>query len=118
MEDRPLPRSVKDFSGLLAELRRGRRFISTTESFDTSTPIGRAMVQITMVFAELERGHAIDGSPPGTAPGEGGRVAPGRPLWVPPRDQRGGPFVGPLLIDEDAADVVREPCVSSWRRTA
>ena len=45
-------RSVHDFSALLEELRaEGAGFVSCTESFDTSDPLGEAMVQITMVFA-------------------------------------------------------------------
>ena len=30
-------------------------FVSTTEKFDTSTPVGRAMLNICIVFAQLER---------------------------------------------------------------
>ena len=30
-------------------------FVSSTEKFDTSTPIGRAMLNICIVFAQLER---------------------------------------------------------------
>ncbi len=30
-------------------------FISSTEKFDTSTPMGRAMLNICIVFAQLER---------------------------------------------------------------
>ena len=30
-------------------------FISSTEKFDTSTPLGRAMLNICIVFAQLER---------------------------------------------------------------
>src|SRR4051794_40101813 len=49
-------RSVRDFAEILAELRHhDADFVSVTESFDTSTAMGRAMLQITMVFAELER---------------------------------------------------------------
>ncbi|MEM8576119.1 MAG: recombinase family protein, partial [Pseudomonadota bacterium] len=35
--------------------RRGIHFISLTERFDTSHPMGRAMLQVALVFAELER---------------------------------------------------------------
>src|SRR5215203_3409578 len=49
-------RSVHDFAVLLEELRHeDAGFVSCTESFDTSDPMGEAMVQITMVFAQLER---------------------------------------------------------------
>ena len=30
-------------------------FVSTTEKFDTSSPMGRAMLNICIVFAQLER---------------------------------------------------------------
>lgn len=51
-----LARSVLDFADLWAELSAaGAGFVSVKESFDTSTPMGLAMLQITMVFAELER---------------------------------------------------------------
>ena len=49
-------RSVKDFSGLLTKLAGyGTGFISVNEAFDTRTPIGRAMMYIASVFAQLER---------------------------------------------------------------
>lgn len=51
-----LSRDVRDFSniyGLLTEKRV--EFISVKENIDTSTPIGKAMTYITMVFAQLER---------------------------------------------------------------
>ena len=37
----------------------GVEFASTVETFDTSTPIGRAMLGIIMVFAELERENIL-----------------------------------------------------------
>ncbi len=51
-----ISRSVKDFSGLLTKLEDyGTGFISVNESFDTRTPMGRAMMYIASVFAQLER---------------------------------------------------------------
>ena len=49
-------RSVADF-GKLWEILRAHRveFVSISENFDTSTPMGRAMLHIIMVFAQLER---------------------------------------------------------------
>lgn len=49
-------RSVADF-GRLWEILRAHNveFISVSENFDTSTPMGRAMLHIIMVFAQLER---------------------------------------------------------------
>ena len=50
-----LSRSVRDFSNLAQTLtENGAEFVSVTESFDTTTPMGRAMVSIASVFAELE----------------------------------------------------------------
>ncbi len=49
-------RSVSDFSNLIEELSdMGVAFVSIKENFDTSTPMGRAMMYITAVFAQLER---------------------------------------------------------------
>lgn len=49
-------RNVSDFSQLLDLLQsHGVDFISIKESFDTSTPMGRAMISIASVFAQLER---------------------------------------------------------------
>lgn len=49
-------RSVADFSDLIEELTAHHiSFISVKEQFDTSTPMGRAMMYIASVFAQLER---------------------------------------------------------------
>lgn len=49
-------RNVGDFSGLIEQLNSlGTAFISIKEQFDTSTPMGRAMMNIAAVFAQLER---------------------------------------------------------------
>lgn len=49
-------RSIADFGRLWELLRRRRvEFVSIHETFDTSTPMGRAMLNIVMVFAQLER---------------------------------------------------------------
>ncbi len=49
-------RSIADFSRIWELLERhGVEFVSVTENFDTSTPIGRAMLNIVLVFAQLER---------------------------------------------------------------
>ena len=49
-------RSILDFSNFMEELQRyGVEFVSCTEKFDTSTPMGRAMLSICIVFAQLER---------------------------------------------------------------
>lgn len=49
-------RSTGDFSNLIQELDDiNVPFISIKENFDLSTPMGRAMMMITSVFAQLER---------------------------------------------------------------
>lgn len=52
-----LSRSQKDTLYLIEEvfLPNGVDFVSMNESFDTSTPFGRAMIGILSVFAQLER---------------------------------------------------------------
>ena len=49
-------RSILDFSGMMEKFGQHRvEFVSTTEKFDTSSPMGRAMLNICIVFAQLER---------------------------------------------------------------
>jgi len=49
-------RNVSDFSKTLDILEQHEvSFISATENFDTSTPMGKAMIYIASVFAQLER---------------------------------------------------------------
>lgn len=49
-------RSIADFSKLWELLEEyGVEFVSSTENFDTSSPMGRAMLNIILVFAQLER---------------------------------------------------------------
>lgn len=49
-------RSIADFSKLWELLEKyGVEFYSATENFDTSSPMGRAMLNIVLVFAQLER---------------------------------------------------------------
>ena len=51
-----ISRSVGDFAGLIETLRRkGVAFVCIREKFDTSTPMGKAMMYIASVFAQLER---------------------------------------------------------------
>ena len=49
-------RSILDFTTLMEEFQKyDVEFISCTEKFDTSSPMGRAMLNICIVFAQLER---------------------------------------------------------------
>lgn len=51
-----ISRNVADFSSTLEILQEHKvSFISIKEQFDTSTPIGKAMIYIASVFAQLER---------------------------------------------------------------
>lgn len=49
-------RNLLDFAAMYKELKEYKvTFISLNEQFDTSTPIGGAMLKIILIFAELER---------------------------------------------------------------
>lgn len=51
-----LSRDVRDFSNIYAFLEDHRvQFISVKENIDTSTPIGKAMMYVSVVFAQMER---------------------------------------------------------------
>lgn len=51
-----ISRNIADFSNLMNELSKlDTSFISIKEKFDTKTPMGRAMMYISSVFAQLER---------------------------------------------------------------
>ena len=51
-----ISRSVLDFANLMELFEKHRvEFISCSEKFDTSTPMGRAMLSVCIVFAQLER---------------------------------------------------------------
>lgn len=51
-----ISRSILDFANMMDVFQKYHvEFVSSTERFDTSTPIGRAMLNICIVFAQLER---------------------------------------------------------------
>ena len=51
-----LSRDVRDFANIYAALEEKKvMFISIKEAIDTATPIGKAMMYVTMVFAQMER---------------------------------------------------------------
>ncbi|MEG1878100.1 MAG: recombinase family protein [Pseudoflavonifractor sp.] len=51
-----ISRSILDFSTMMERFGQYKvEFVSTTEKFDTSSPMGRAMLNICIVFAQLER---------------------------------------------------------------
>ncbi|ONI92458.1 recombinase family protein [Saccharothrix sp. ALI-22-I] len=54
-------RNLRDTVTLLGELEKvGVAFRSATEPFDTSTPMGRMMVQLLAMFAQFERDMIVD----------------------------------------------------------
>lgn len=51
-----ISRSILDFANMMEDFQQHSvEFVSCTEKFDTSTPMGRAMLNICIVFAQLER---------------------------------------------------------------
>ena len=55
-----ISRSLSDFVGILETLKKHNvQFVSSQESFDTSSPYGEMIVKILMVFAEFERKSII-----------------------------------------------------------
>jgi len=55
-----ISRSVLDFNEFWQEMEANNvDFVSATENFDTTTPMGKSMLQISSVFAELERNTII-----------------------------------------------------------
>lgn len=51
-----ISRSVLDFASVIDLFQKSSvDFVSTMEKFDTGTPIGKAMLMIVMIFAQLER---------------------------------------------------------------
>ena len=56
-----ISRSLSDFVDILNTLKRHNvKFISSRESFDTSSPYGEMIVKILMIFAEFERQSTIE----------------------------------------------------------
>lgn len=55
-----ISRSLPDFVRMMEEFDKKQcDFVSRSEAFDTSTPLGKAMIQICMIFAQLERENTI-----------------------------------------------------------
>ena len=56
-----ISRSLADFVNILQEFKEhGVMFVSSQESFDTSSPYGEMIVKLLMVFAEFERTSTIN----------------------------------------------------------
>lgn len=104
-------RSLKDFVNFQAELQeRNIAFVSAKENFDTSTPMGRALLAMLLIFYQLEsdmaservidtiaykqsQGHHWGNTPYGYAKAEGGRLIPA---------DSGVQVDGHLLLDQEA----------------
>ncbi|TNE87297.1 MAG: recombinase family protein [Deltaproteobacteria bacterium] len=99
-----LSRSLLDFFEVHALLEKHEvAFTSLNESFDTSTPLGRAMLKLVLVFAELEREQTADRTR------QAMRARSERGLWnggAPPLgyDSQGN---GHLDVNDEEARVVR-----------
>lgn len=107
-----LSRSQKNTLYLIEDvfLENGVDFVSLTESLDTATPLGKAMIGILAVFAQLEREEIAE------------RMMLGRVASAKEGNWRGGSGVpigyryipksatepGQLVVDEYEAGVVRE----------
>jgi len=102
-----LSRKQKDVLQLLEDVfeRNDVAFKSATEPFDTSTPLGKAMIGILAVFAQLERDMIIERTTSGRrmrirqGRWSGGRVPFGY-RWDKPSQQ--------LIIVPEKAEIVRQ----------
>lgn len=100
-------RSVAHNSALLAELDRlGVAFVSTTQAFDSSTPMGRAMRHLSSIFAELERDTIRDRMVSGVTAVLADNHWPGGPPPFGYRVVRNGRH-SDLALDDDEAETVR-----------
>ena len=103
-----LSRSQKDTLYLIEEVfeKNGVSFISLTESFDTNTPFGKAMIGLLSVFAQLERENIYIR----TREGLRKRVESG--LWRggknPPKGYRYEPSKNELIIIPEEAERVKQ----------
>ena len=99
-----MSRSLLDFYQLHRELEdHGVRFVSLNETFDTSTALGRAMLALVLVFAQLEREQTAERTR------DSARARAERGLWnggYPPLgyDSAEG---GRLVVNEDEVALVR-----------
>lgn len=102
-----LSRSQFDTLFLIQEVfdKHGVGFVSRNESFDTSTPFGKAMVGILAVFAELERARLKERM----ASGMDGRTKEGKWKGGPaPTGYTYDPVSGLLKIDPYEAEQIRK----------
>ena len=101
-----LSRSQKDTLYLIEDvfMKNGVQFASMTENFDTSTPLGMAMVGILSTFAQLERSQIKERM----MTGQEGRAKKGL-FHGSDKVPIGYKYIeGHLIVDEEEADMVRE----------
>lgn len=93
--------------------QRGINFVSLTERYDTSTPMGKAFIQFAMVFAELERNLISERTRVGMAAKKAAGQKFGRlPLiW---HNGRGSSKRIAFLREMDAAGDLRERHGDEW----
>ncbi|HWQ30961.1 MAG TPA: recombinase family protein [Negativicutes bacterium] len=111
-----ISRSVSDFSNFIEELNKlSIGFICIRDNFDTTTPMGRAMMMITSVFAQLERetiaervkDNMIDRAKIGKW--NGGPVPLGFSVESETLDLQGRKKkISRLVINDDEAELVRK----------
>lgn len=75
-----ISRNLRDLLNLAADLERQGASIATADgTFDTTTPLGKAMTQMQGVFAELERSMASQRTSEGMAAAKAKGIRLGRP---------------------------------------
>ena len=105
-------RSVADFGNLWSTLQENNvEFVSVSENFDTSTPMGRAMLHIIMVFAQLERETTAERVKDNYYKRASLGAWPGGPapygFSIGRLPDAGGSLRSALVIDPDHAEIVK-----------
>ena len=103
-----ISRSILVFANMMELFQQyDVEFVSSTEKFDTSTPMGRAMLNICIVFAQLERGNDTEaGDRALTTPRSqrGFKMGGKAPLWLPHRAYQNGRYhTTKLVVNPDEA---------------
>ena len=139
-----LDRLGRHLMGVLEVLERlaerGIHFVSLTESFDTSTPMGNAFLQFAMVMAELERNLISERTTAGMAAAKAAGQKFGKPHYIMDYPKRmallrrmdragelrdaGGELIGSALelteklnsIDKRAPTIKSLETVRRWKR--
>jgi len=101
-----LSRSMRDFLNLIALFEKhGVAFVSVTQQFNTSTPVGRMTLRMLMSFAEFERDLVSERTRDKLqAARRKGKSVGGYPVLGYDRDPGGGR----LVVNRDEVEIVRE----------